>query len=108
MTPSTEPQFTPPDLDQVTSNIRRRPLRALTLAAGAGFMLGGGLRTRLGVALGLFLGRTFAGNALVNAIETVANQNGRQHRANQKRVGRGAEHPQSDSHRNQSEGRRAG
>jgi hypothetical protein len=53
-------------------------------------MLGGGLRTRLGVALGLFLGRTFAGNALVNVIEAAASQNGRQHRANQKRAGGGA------------------
>jgi hypothetical protein len=91
MTPETKSQSTSAEFDQMAFNIRRRPLRALTLSAGAGFMLGGGLRTRLGVALGLFLGRTFAGNALVNAIEAVANQNGRQYRANQKRAGRGAE-----------------
>ncbi len=77
MTPETRPQSTSPDLDQMVSSIRRRPLRALTLSAGAGFMLGGGLRTRLGVALGLFLGRTFAGNALINVIEAAENQSER-------------------------------
>jgi hypothetical protein len=90
MTPETRLQSTSPDLDQMVSSIRRRPLRALTLSAGAGFMFGGGLRTRLGIALGLFLGRTFTGNALVNVIEAAASQNGRQHRANQKRAGGGA------------------
>ena len=91
MTPETRSQSMSPDFDQMTVNIRRRPLRALTLSAGAGFMLGGGLRTRLGVALGLFLGRTFAGTALVNAVDAMANDNGRQHRANQKRAGRGSD-----------------
>jgi hypothetical protein len=84
MSRETVSQCTSPDLDQMTSSIRRRPLRAIVLSSGLGFMLGGGLRTRMGVALGLFLGRTLAGTALVNAIEAVAGQNGRQHRSNQR------------------------
>lgn len=40
-------------------------------------MLGGGLRSRLGIALGLVIGRSLAGTIVVNAIKVVADQNGR-------------------------------
>lgn len=44
-------------------------------------MLGGGLRSRLGLALGMVIGRTLAGPVVVNAIEGLSDQNGRrQHR----------------------------
>src|ERR1700730_9626242 len=35
------------NLGQLALNIQRRPLRAMTLSVGAGFTLGGGLRSRL-------------------------------------------------------------
>ena len=44
------------NLGQLALNIQRRPLRAMTLSVGAGFTLGGGLRSRLGLALGLAIG----------------------------------------------------
>jgi hypothetical protein len=54
------------DLDDIEKGIRERPRFYLLLAAGAGFVVGGGLATNLGVALlGLF-GR----NA---AVETATN-----------------------------------
>lgn len=76
--------------DQLTLNIRRYPVRALTLSAGAGFMLGGGLRSRLGLALGLMIGRTLAGTVVVNAIESISDENGRNHRHHSKRARRSA------------------
>jgi hypothetical protein len=71
------------EIDRLTASIRQRPLRSLMISAGAGFLLGGGLRSRLGLALGLFVGRSFAGTAVVNAIQALADQNGRQYRPNQ-------------------------
>ncbi len=52
----------------------------MTLSAGAGFVFGGGLRSRLGLALGMVIGRTLAGTVVVNAIEGFSDQNGRRHR----------------------------
>lgn len=60
---------------------RQRPLRALAVSAGTGFVLGGGLRSRLGLALALFLGRSFAGTAVMNMIEATTGQHGSRHRA---------------------------
>src|ERR1700680_2120568 len=39
-------------------------VRAITLATGAGFMLGGELRSRLGLALGMLIGRTLTGTVV--------------------------------------------
>ncbi len=63
---------------------RQRPLRTLAVSAGTGFVLGGGLRSRLGLALALFLGRSFAGTAAMNMIETMTEQHGSRHRAYQR------------------------
>jgi hypothetical protein len=77
-----------PNLDQVATYTQRRPLRAISLAAGTGFMLGGGLRSRLGLALGMVIGRTLAGTVVVNAIEGLSDQNGRnRHSKHKKRAG---------------------
>jgi hypothetical protein len=84
------------DLDRLASSVRQQPLRALTLSAGAGFLFGGGLRSRAGLALGMFIGRSFAGTALINAIEALSEHNGRQHRAHQRGAGRGAAKSASD------------
>jgi hypothetical protein len=81
------------ELERLALTVRQRPLRALAFSAGAGFLLGGGLRSRLGLALGMFIGRSFTGTALITAIEALSEQNGRQHRANQRRAGRGAAKP---------------
>jgi len=104
MSPETAPQQSLPDPDAMELSIRERPFRALALSAGVGFVLGGGFRSRVGVALGLFLGRTYAGTALVNTIEAFSNQNGRHHRSNQERAGRGEAKPSADRHRGQSKG----
>jgi len=74
------PESPPPDLDQLARYAQRRPLRALSLAVGAGFMLGGGLRSRLGLALGMVIGRTLAGTVVVNVIEGLSGENGGLHR----------------------------
>jgi len=60
---------------------RQRPLRALAVSAGTGFVLGGGLRSRMGLALAMFLGRSFAGTAVMNTIEAMTEQHGNRHRA---------------------------
>src|ERR1700747_3022986 len=92
------------DLDRLESSIRDRPPRALALSAGAGFVCGGGLRSRVGLALGMFIGRSFAGTALINAIEALSEHNGRRYRAHQRRAGRGGAKPAPDRDRGQSKG----
>lgn len=84
MNPETGSRPTSPDLDLLVSRVRQRPLRALTFSAGVGFVVGGGLRSRLGLALGISIGRMFAGTALINTIEAFSEHNGRQHRPNQR------------------------
>ena len=80
----TRTQSISPALDPLADSIRQQPWRALALSAGAGFVLGGGLRSRQGLALAFFLGRSFAGTALVNAMEALSGQNGRRHRTYQR------------------------
>src|SRR5512146_889146 len=104
MSSAPRPRPAASDLDRLESSIRARPLSALTLSAGAGFILGGGLRSRLGFALGLFIGRSLAGIALTNAIEALADQNGKQRQSNRERTGRGPARPPSNRDRGQSEG----
>ncbi|HLK88080.1 MAG TPA: hypothetical protein VKT27_16380 [Candidatus Binataceae bacterium] len=67
--------------DALEDSARRRPLRALAVSAGTGFVLGGGLRSRVGLALALFVGRSFAGPALMSMIEAMTEQHGDRHRA---------------------------
>jgi hypothetical protein len=61
-------------------------------------MFGGGLRSRLGIALGMVIGRALAGRVTVNALEALSDQNGRQHRHHHKRTGRSAAESSSDRH----------
>src|SRR5690348_13125544 len=84
------------EMERLKLSVCRRPLRALAIFGGIGFVVGGGLRSRLGLGLGLFVGRNLAGTAVVNAIETLAEQNGRQYRPNQRRVRRSAGEPSAD------------
>jgi hypothetical protein len=48
--------------------IRRQPLTALTVAAAAGFVLGGGLRSRIGRGLVLVAGRSLIRSAVYGFI----------------------------------------
>jgi ElaB/YqjD/DUF883 family membrane-anchored ribosome-binding protein len=55
------------DLEVVEDRIRDQPLISMAIAAGAGFIIGGGLATSPGIALlGLF-GRTAARDTVANA-----------------------------------------
>jgi hypothetical protein len=77
----------PSEFEQLAKYVRRRPLHAMALSAGAGFMLAGGLRSRLGLALGMVIGRALTGAVVVNAIESLSEQNARQHRRHQRCTG---------------------
>lgn len=54
------------DLDDIEKSVRDRPRFYLVLAAGAGFVVGGGLATNLGVALLALLGRKAAVETATN------------------------------------------
>ena len=43
---------------QIENSIRDRPLRSMAVAAAAGFIVGGGMATRPGVAILALFGRT--------------------------------------------------
>jgi ElaB/YqjD/DUF883 family membrane-anchored ribosome-binding protein len=54
------------DLEDIERRIRNRPLFSLAIAAGAGFVMGGGMATKMGlVLLGLF-GRKAAAETATN------------------------------------------
>ncbi len=60
-----------PEVDLVqalTRSIEQNPLAALGIAAGVGFVVGGGLRTRLGFAAMLYAGRMVAKEVFVSAL----------------------------------------
>jgi hypothetical protein len=59
----------------LSESIRQRPVPALVLAAGAGFILGGGLRSRLGTALMLLAGKTIAREVMLSAVLGAINPN---------------------------------
>src|SRR5437763_56306 len=59
----------------LSESIKQRPIPALALAAGAGFILGGGLRSRLGTGLMLFAGRTIAREVMLSAMLGAINPN---------------------------------
>ena len=46
------------DIVQIENSIRDRPLRSIAIAAAAGFIVGGGMATRPGVAILAMFGRT--------------------------------------------------
>jgi hypothetical protein len=46
------------DIVQIENSIRDRPLRSMAVAAAAGFIVGGGMATRPGVAILALFGRT--------------------------------------------------
>jgi len=56
------------DLRQLEKTIREKPLSAAALAATAGFIFGGGLATRPGLAMLMLLGRMAAKETAVNLV----------------------------------------
>jgi len=56
------------DLKQVETNIRRNPMPAVAIAAGAGFIVGGGMVTRLGLAMLTLFSRQAARETATNFI----------------------------------------
>jgi hypothetical protein len=61
------------------SEIRRQPLTALTVAAAAGFVLGGGLRSRIGRGLVLVAGRSLIRSAVYGFIAGLVETDGNEH-----------------------------
>jgi hypothetical protein len=53
---------------QLSKSIRERPLTALAIGVTAGFVMGGGMRTRLGIAMLTFAAKTSAREAIVGFI----------------------------------------
>ena len=56
------------DLKQVETNIRSNPIPAVAIAAGAGFIVGGGMVTRLGLAMLTLFSRQAARETAANFI----------------------------------------
>jgi hypothetical protein len=54
---------------QWSKRIEERPLSALAIGITAGFVMGGGMRTRLGIALLMLAAKTTARGAIVGFIE---------------------------------------
>jgi hypothetical protein len=59
--------------------IRRQPLTALTVAAAAGFVLGGGLRSRIGRGLVLVAGRSVIRSAVYGFVAGLVENDGNGH-----------------------------
>jgi ElaB/YqjD/DUF883 family membrane-anchored ribosome-binding protein len=56
------------DLRQLEKTIREKPLSAAAIAASAGFIVGGGLATRPGLAMLMLFGRMAARETAVNFV----------------------------------------
>jgi ElaB/YqjD/DUF883 family membrane-anchored ribosome-binding protein len=56
------------DLEHIETNIRRNPMPAVAIAAGAGFIVGGGMVTRLGLAMLTLFSRQAARETATNFI----------------------------------------
>jgi len=56
------------DLRQIEKTIREKPLSAAAIAATAGFIVGGGLATRPGLAMLMLFGRMAARETAVNFV----------------------------------------
>jgi hypothetical protein len=64
-------------LVRCTSEIRRQPLTALIVASAAGFVLGGGLRSRLGRRMFAVAGSTLARSIMVEMTSELLRSDGR-------------------------------
>src|SRR6516164_8446380 len=71
--PSNDEQDAADPRTALKRSIEANPLSALAIAAGAGFVFGGGLRSPLGRALLAFAGRKLAQELMLSAIATLSN-----------------------------------
>jgi hypothetical protein len=86
------PEAVPEWLSWCDREIRRQPLTALTVAAAAGFVLGGGLKSRIGRGLVLVAGRSLIRSAVYGFIAGLVEDDGnRNDDAASRRTGSGAE-----------------
>src|SRR5215467_48361 len=95
-----------PDLRRALErSIEANPLSALAIAAGAGFLIGGGLRNRLGRALLAFAGRKVAKELMLSAIATSIDGSSRRNLKTSGSARRGRNGSPAESVRSQSPGR---
>jgi len=94
------------DLQQVlTESIKQYPLSALGIAAGAGFILGGGLRSRVGIAVILFAGRQVAQEVMLPALATLIDEYGKRNLKTSGATRRSGDRSPAEPVRGKSEGR---
>jgi hypothetical protein len=90
--PSAAPDGVPEWLIWCDREIRRQPLTALTVAAAAGFVLGGGLKSRIGRGLVLIAGRSLIRSAVYGFVAgLVENDDNGHHDAVARGTGAGAQ-----------------
>jgi len=65
----------------LADQVRDNPLAALAAAAMVGFVIGGGARSRAGLAMLMFVGRLATRKAVVNAIAKAVDSHGSGRRA---------------------------
>ncbi len=83
--------------DDVGDYVRESPLSALAIAAAAGFLVGGGLKNRVGLALLAMVGRVAIQGAATTFIEAIAAGNHHNGRSNSTSSGsKGYDKPRSD------------
>src|SRR5665213_1256521 len=90
-------------LGNVERSIRHKPLRALGIGALAGFVIGGGYRTRLGVSLLWLMGRTAVKESIISAVSGAIDKTDRSGK-DRKRCRPGAARPASDTGAGESKG----
>jgi ElaB/YqjD/DUF883 family membrane-anchored ribosome-binding protein len=65
------------DIVQIENSIRDKPLRSTAIAAAAGFIVGGGMATRPGVAILALFGRKVAEETAANLMTGMVRAQGR-------------------------------
>jgi hypothetical protein len=93
-------------LNAVEESIKENPLTALGMAALAGFVVGGGYRSKLGISLIWLAGRVAMRRAVIAAVSRAVDHDGRSGEA-RKRSRRGTSGTAPDAETDQSEGRDA-
>ncbi len=91
-------------LRALEESIKEQPLKALGIGALAGFVVGGGYRTRLGLSILLFMGKAAMREVAVSAVAGAINQHDRSGN-DRGRSGAGAARSSSDSRAGESKGR---
>jgi len=75
---------------QLTEWVQQNPIPSLIIAAGAGFLLGGGIRSRFGLAIAMLGVRAGLRGAINNLVASTLVSNGNRYRQNRNRAEAGA------------------